>query len=207
MKISPALTDLSRLLHDGEAFIYYFKEVEKIITTVIPHLMCPEPPITLWPAAVWAEYRKWELSSSCSKKREREGHKSFFLCTRNNKTHLQTPSSCSIMAYPPVFLLIWLMISVVVLHLPLRRRPKHCRDIREGSFLRSLVLLISSLITGHYSWVSAASPLCRTFDATLLMQNKQLNIKGAHLWMRSVSFFLFYRENITSTHLHQAWLE
>lgn len=34
-KISPALTDLSSLLHDGEAFIYYFKEVEKIITAVI----------------------------------------------------------------------------------------------------------------------------------------------------------------------------
>lgn len=49
------MTDLSSLLHDGEAFIYYFKEVEKIITTVIPHLMCPEPPITPRPAAVSAE--------------------------------------------------------------------------------------------------------------------------------------------------------
>lgn len=50
--MSPALTDLSSLLHDGEAFIYCFKEVEKIITAVIPHLTCPKPPITPWPAAL-----------------------------------------------------------------------------------------------------------------------------------------------------------
>lgn len=33
-------------LHDGRAFIYYFKEVEKIITAVILHLMSSEVPIT-----------------------------------------------------------------------------------------------------------------------------------------------------------------
>lgn len=33
-------------LHDGRAFIYYFKEVEKIITAVILHLMSSEMPIT-----------------------------------------------------------------------------------------------------------------------------------------------------------------
>ncbi len=67
-KISPALTGLSSLLHDGEAFIYYFKEVEKIITTVIPHLMCPKPPITPWPAALSAEYRETRLSVCCHAK-------------------------------------------------------------------------------------------------------------------------------------------
>jgi len=51
------LTDLSSLLHDGEAFICSFKEVEEIITIVIPHLMCPKPPITPWPAALCAEQR------------------------------------------------------------------------------------------------------------------------------------------------------
>lgn len=33
-------------LPDGRAFIYYFKEVEKIITAVILHLMSSEMPIT-----------------------------------------------------------------------------------------------------------------------------------------------------------------
>lgn len=75
VKISPALTDLSSLLHDGEAFIYYFKEVEKIITTVIPHLMCPKPPITPWPAALCWIYI--ERAHPCSKT---DGHESFLLC-------------------------------------------------------------------------------------------------------------------------------
>lgn len=48
-KCSPALTDLSSLLHDGEAFIYYFKEVEKIITTVIPPSDVPQA--TYYPVA------------------------------------------------------------------------------------------------------------------------------------------------------------
>lgn len=52
-------------------------------------------------------------------------------------------------------------------------------DMREGSFIGSLVLLISSLITGHYSWVSDVSPLPRTLDMmhsdTLSPTNKQLS--------------------------------
>lgn len=75
VKISPALTDLSSLLHDGEAFIYYFKEVEKIITTVIPHLMCPKPPITPWPAALCWIYRERAHPRS-----KTDGHESFLLC-------------------------------------------------------------------------------------------------------------------------------
>lgn len=39
LNISVALTDLSSQLLDGEPFICYFKEAEKIITTVSPHLM------------------------------------------------------------------------------------------------------------------------------------------------------------------------
>lgn len=66
VKISPALTDLSSLLHDGKAFIYYFKEVEKIITTVIPHLMCPKPPITPWPTALSLWIQRGEGLSVCS---------------------------------------------------------------------------------------------------------------------------------------------
>lgn len=67
-------------------------------------------------------------------------------------------------------------------------------DMREGSFIGSLVLLISFLITGHYIWVSDVSPLPRTSDTmlsdTLSHTNKQLpagsTSKALSSWMNSV---------------------
>lgn len=179
VKISPALTDLSSLLHDGEAFIYYFKEVEKIITTVIPHLMCPKPPITPWPAALCWIYRERAHPRS-----KTDGHESLLLCKIYEKKTTRTshlspkifqtpPSSSSIITYLPVYMIIRLTragpssssssYAVCPLSLVSAQFQRHW-DMREGSFLGSLVLLISSLITGHYSWVSDASLLPRTLD-------------------------------------------
>lgn len=108
-------------------------------------------------------------------------------CLLKSCIHLRTASSSSIITYSPVQMIIRLMRvglsswssshAVSPLSLATASFQRHW-DMREGSFIGSLVLLISFLITGHYSWVSDVSPLPRTLDMmhsdTLSPTNKQL---------------------------------
>jgi len=81
--------------------------------------------------------------------------------------------------------------------------------MREWSFLGSLILLIISLITGHYSWVSDVSPLHRTLDMmhsdTLSPTNKQLPCGGTSEALTSV-WGLFLDKWISACiHIEHVW--
>lgn len=108
-------------------------------------------------------------------------------CHLISREHLRTASSSSIIAYSPVQMVIRLTragpysSSSCYAVCPLSPAPASFQrhwDMKEGSFIGSLVRLISSLITGHYSWVSDVSPLPRNLDMmhsdTLSPTNKQL---------------------------------